>query len=106
MLHYRIHNSFISTAAIKTQRFTNIWKAALAPFAPPLTTPLPQNEYRVKHVFNFVEKIWKQGLSLSMGSLLIDSNFTNITLHETIDICVNQLFENTDTIEGFRKSKL
>ena len=41
-----------------------------------------------------------------MGSLLIDSNFTNITLHETIDICVNQLFENTDPIEGFRKSKL
>ena len=49
MLHYRINdflgaevlvsNSFQSevfhlTAAMKTQRFANIWKAALAPFAP------------------------------------------------------------------------
>ena len=49
MLHYRIHaflhtellvpNSFQSEAfrfraAMKTQRFGNIWKAALAPFAP------------------------------------------------------------------------
>ena len=44
MLHYRIHGSLtqginisedvILTAAIKTQRFANIWKAALAPFAP------------------------------------------------------------------------
>ena len=49
MLHYTIHgflhtellvrNSFQSEssrlrAAMKTQRFVNIWKAALAPFAP------------------------------------------------------------------------
>ena len=25
---------------------------------------------------------------------------------ETIDICVNQLFENTETVEGFTKSEL
>ena len=30
----------------------------------------------------------------------------NIPLDETIDICVNQLFENTDTVEGFTKSEL
>ena len=41
-----------------------------------------------------------------MGSLDVDSLFTNIPLDETIDICVNHLFENTDTIEGFTKSEL
>ena len=32
-----------------------------------------------------------------MGSLDVDSLFTNIPVDETIDICVNQFFENTDT---------
>ena len=43
---------------------------------------------------------------LSMGSLDKDSLFTNILLDETTDICVNQLFENTDIVEGFTKSEL
>ena len=41
-----------------------------------------------------------------MGSLDVDSLFTNITLDGAIDICVNQLFENTDSVEGFTKSEL
>ena len=41
-----------------------------------------------------------------MGSLDVDSLFTNIPLDDTIDICINQLFENTDTVEGFTKSEL
>ena len=41
-----------------------------------------------------------------MGSLDVDSLSTNIPLDETIDICVNQLFENTDTVEYFKKSEL
>ena len=41
-----------------------------------------------------------------MGSLDIDSLFTNIPLDETTVICINQLSENTDTIEGFTKSEL
>ena len=32
----------ISTAAMKTQGFANIWKAALAPFAPSNYTPVIQ----------------------------------------------------------------
>ena len=41
-----------------------------------------------------------------MGSLDVDSLFTNIPLDETIDICINQLFENTDTVEGITNSEL
>ena len=41
-----------------------------------------------------------------MGNLDVDPLFTNIQLDETIDICVNQFFENTDTFKGFKKSEL
>ena len=40
-----------------------------------------------------------------MSRLDVVSLFTNTPLDETIDICVNQLFENTDTAEGFTKSE-
>ena len=48
----------------------------------------------------------EQDPTLSMGSLDVDSLFTNISLDETIGICVNQLFENTDNVKGFAKSEL
>ena len=41
-----------------------------------------------------------------MGTLDAESLFTNIPFDETIDICVNQIFENTDLAEGFTKSEL
>ena len=34
-----------------------------------------------------------------IGSLDLDSLFTNISLDETIAICVNWLFENTNTVD-------
>ena len=68
--------------------------------------PLTKNEYTVKDSFHFAEDICEQDPSLSMGRLDVDSLFTNIPLDETIDICINQLFQNTDTVEGFTKSEL
>ena len=41
-----------------------------------------------------------------MNSLHVDSLFINISLNETIDISVNQLFENINTVKGFTKSEL
>ena len=38
-----------------------------------------------------------------MGSLDVDSLFTNIPLEETIDICTNMLFENMERVEGLSK---
>ena len=78
----------------------------LAKFLVPILNPLCENEYIVKDSFQFAEEIYEQDPTLSMGSLDVDSLFTNIPLDETIDICVNQLFENTDTVEGFTKSEL
>ena len=40
-----------------------------------------------------------------MGSLDVDSLFTNITLKETIIICTNLLYKNVDVIEGINKSE-
>ena len=60
----------------------------------------------MKDSFHFAEEICEQDPSLSMGSLDVDSLFTNIPLDETIDICINQLFANTDTVDGFTKSHL
>ena len=78
----------------------------LAKFLVPILNPLTKNEYTVKDSFQFAEEICEQDPTLTMGSLDVDSLFTNIPLDETIDICINQRFENTDTVEGFKKSEL
>ena len=38
-----------------------------------------------------------------MGSLDVDSLFTNIPLEETINICTNLIYDNVDVIEGINK---
>ena len=40
-----------------------------------------------------------------MGSLDVDSLFTNIPLEEAINICTNLLYNNEDDIEGISKSE-
>ena len=40
-----------------------------------------------------------------MGSLDVDSLFTNIPLEETNDICPNTLFENTEGVKVLSKKK-
>ena len=40
-----------------------------------------------------------------MGSLDVESLFTNIPLEETINICTNLLYNNEDVIEGINKSE-
>ena len=41
-----------------------------------------------------------------MASLDVESLFTNIPLNETIDICIESFFENTDLIKGLTKEDL
>ena len=40
-----------------------------------------------------------------MGSLDVDSLFTNIALEETIEICTNKLFKESETVEGLSKTE-
>ena len=66
---------------------------------------LNKNEYTVNNSFQFSAEICELDPTLSMGSLDVDSFFTNIPLDETVDICVNEVFGNTGTVEGSTKSE-
>ena len=72
----------------------------------PILNFLTKIEYTVKESIQFAGEVCKQDSTLSMGSLDVDLLFTNIPLDETIDICVNRLFENTNTVEDLKKSEL
>ena len=75
----------------------------LAKFLVAILKSLTSNEHTVKDSFAFAEEIVKQDSECFMGSLDVDSLFTNIPLEETIDICTNSLFENMEKVEGLSK---
>ena len=77
----------------------------LAKYLGPILEPLTNNKYTVKDSFNFATEIVEQDSSNFMGSLDIDSLFTNIPLEETIEICTNNLFKNKDIVHGLKKSE-
>ena len=91
--------SFYSTLQTPTCRLA-------AEFLVPILNPLTKNEYTFKDTFKFAEQICEQDPTLSMGSLYMDSFFTNTPLDKAIDICVDLVFENTNTVEGFTKSEV
>ena len=63
------------------------------------------NEFTVKGTFCFVKELVEQDSSLVMGSLDVDSLFTNIPLDETIDICTKTVYGEQDVIEGINKNE-
>ena len=77
----------------------------LAKFLVPILKPLKTNEFAVKDSFHFAEKIADQQHHLFMGSLDVDSLFTNIPLEEAIGICTNELFKESETVEGLSKTE-
>ena len=63
------------------------------------------NEFTLKDSVAFAEEIVHQGGKLFMGSLDVDSLFTNKPVEETINICTNLLYDHEDVIEGISKSE-
>ena len=61
------------------------------------------NEFTVS--FHFVEEIVDQQHDLFMGSLDVDSLFTNIHLEETIEICTNELFKESESVGDLSKTR-
>ena len=59
----------------------------------------------MKKSFAFAEEIVHQDGKHFMGSLDVDSLFTNIPLKEITNICTNLLYKNVDVIEGIIKSE-
>ena len=77
----------------------------LAKFLVPILKPLTTNEFTIKDSFHFPEEIVDQQHDLFMGNLDVDSLFTDITLEETIEICTNELFKESETVEGLSKTE-
>ena len=77
----------------------------LAKYLVPKLASITANEFSVKDSFCFAEEIVNQYSNFIMGSLDVDSLFTNIPLEETINICCETLFKETDIYEGYSKSE-
>ena len=77
----------------------------LAKVLVPILKPLTTNEFTVNDLFYFADEIVDQQNDLFMGSLDVDSLFTNISLEETIEICTNELFKESETVEGLSKTE-
>ena len=76
----------------------------LSKFFVPLLTPLTLNEYTIKDSFSFAEELSNYDSNLVMASFDVESRFTNIPLQETIDLCVDLLFNDKPNIDGFTKT--
>ena len=58
--------------------------------------PLRVNEFTTRDSFRFSDDIRKQNANLFVTPFNLDSLFTNIALNETIDICVNKLYQHNN----------
>ena len=72
----------------------------------PLLKPFTSNNYTVKDSFDFAKDITQQSSKLFMASLDLDYLFTNVPLDETIEICVNELFQFSLTVSGLNKQQV
>ena len=78
----------------------------LAKFLVPILSPFTVNEFSVHDSFSFANEVSSFCSDHFMASLDLESLFTNILLDEVIDICVNGLFSDTDTIHDLDKNDL
>ncbi|XP_066924802.1 uncharacterized protein [Clytia hemisphaerica] len=69
----------------------------------PLLKEHTMNEYTVKDSFSFANEIVEQNADLYMVSFDIQSLFTNIPLDETIDICVERVYNKLKKVKGLLK---
>ena len=61
------------------------------------------NEFSVKDSFSFANEIRLQDSKYIMASFDVESLFSNIPLTETIQICCDELYKNTNVVNGLRK---
>ena len=59
------------------------------------------NEYAIKDSLSFAEELLNFDSNLVMASFDVESLFTNIPLQETIDLCIELLFNDKLNIDGF-----
>ena len=72
-------------------------------FLVPIIKPLTTNDYTLKDTFEFSRDILNQDSNLSMASFDADSLFTNIPLDDSINIIIEKLFSENETVHNFNK---
>ena len=77
----------------------------IATFLESILSCLTLNELTVKDTFSLAKEIFEQDCSFYMGSLDVDSLFSNIALEETINICTESIYDQNDSVEGLNKSE-
>ena len=87
-------------SAIKTSTYN--W----AKFFVPILRPLTFNTFTIKDSFEFAKNITDQNAELYMASLDVDSLFTNVPLDETINICVNELFQTQTSYFNLNRKQI
>ena len=76
----------------------------LSKFLVPLLAPITINEYTVKDSFSFSKEVCDLNFeNCCIASFDVKSLFTNIPLNETIDICTDNLFGDSDKVLNFGK---
>ena len=91
-IHKETHNGLPPFCPILSAIDTPTYK--LAKFLLKFLTPSTANEYTIVDSFHFAEEICQQDSNLHMAILDVDSLFTNIPTDETIDICVDNLYND------------
>jgi hypothetical protein len=74
----------------------NLPNFKLAKYLVPILSPLTTNEYTVKNSFEYSSFICNKNSSKFLVSYDVESLFTNIPIHETINIILNKLFPTND----------
>ena len=78
----------------------------LAKFLVPILSTLTSNEFSVHDSFSFADKVSSFFSDHFMASLDIKGLFTNIPLNEVIDICIDDLFCDTNTIQNLDRNDM
>ena len=60
---------------------------------------------QLKNLFILLKKLLINNMISLWVVLDVDSLFTNIALEETIEICTNKLFKESETVEGLSKTE-
>ena len=71
----------------------------------PILKPLITNEFNRRDSVHFAEEIVDQQPDSCTGSLDVDSLYANIPLGKTIEMCTNELFKESEIVEGLSKSE-
>ena len=76
----------------------------LTKFCDQLLKPLTSNDYTIKDSFSFAKEVSDFGASCFMASFDIKSLFINITLTETLNLCIQNLYRNQAHVNSLTKS--